>query len=611
MCGIFGLLYTPWRQQAEKALARLDPRGPDERELLDLGDVLFGHTRLAVIDPAGGHQPMRTQDERYSLVFNGEIYNFRALRAELEQLGHSFLTRSDTEVLLHAFAQWGEALPPRLDGMFAYAVWDAQEQRLYAARDRLGIKPFFYSTARGFAFASTLAPFRALDGFPRDLDWRALRDYLAYQTCLAPHSFFAAVAQLPPACRLRWAPGDARAEVERYWNISPPGANAPAQEELVEQVDAAITAAVRAQLVADVPLGAFLSGGVDSSLMVRYMAEAGARPLRTFSMRFAEQGFDESAHALDVARRFGCEHHVLDAPSIDADAFARTVADLDQPLADPAYVMTHALSGLTRQHVTVAISGDGGDELFAGYARYRVQQQDFPRRPGQALMRALVLRRLLPGSLLRRALWGEERMLYRQVEAGPWPVSRKSLSALLQPEVAAAADLPGTLALWRELARSFGGTLDTASLMRADLWTYLSENCLVKTDRASMAHGLEVRVPLLGNAVLDTVIGLPAQVHFDAGGGKALLRALARRHLPECVWNRPKHGFSVPLRALFSGPWQGLGDELFASCPTHAPYLDAAAAQGIWRAARGGQGNLRLAYSLLVLLLWERHDRAN
>lgn len=603
MCGIFGLIQTPWRASAEAALASLDSRGPDRRELLDQGEVLLGHTRLSVIDLVGGRQPMVSPDRRHSLVFNGEIYNFAALRVELEALGYHFTTRSDTEVLLHGHAAWGEKLPERLDGMFAYAVWDAQEGRLFAARDRLGIKPFFYSTAQGFAFASTLAPFRHLQGFPRDLDWEALRDYLAFQACLAPRSFNAAVSQLPPACRLSWLPGNA-VEITQYWQIPAPGSQLPPHEELVARVDAAITASVKAQLVADVPLGAFLSGGIDSSLIVRYMAEAGAKPLKTFSMRFAQLDFDETRHAQAVANRFGCEHHVLDAPDITAERFMAAIGELDQPLADASYVMLHALSALTRRGVTVAVSGDGGDELFAGYPRYAIQQQDFPPRSGQALLRSAVMKGLLPGALLRRALWGEERMLYRQVEVGPWPVSRKNLTRLLQPGVATACRPQATMERWRTLALSFGGRMDTASLMRADLWTYLSENCLAKTDRASMAHGLEVRVPLLGNTVLDAVLNLPASAHFDAKGGKALLRTLARRHLPKNVWNRPKHGFSVPLRDLFQGPWQALGDDLFARCSNLAPFLDARAATPLWAAARRGRGNIRLAYSLLVLLAW-------
>jgi len=607
MCGILGLIGTPWRDGARAALDTLRSRGPDDSALLDLGDVVLGHTRLAVIDLISGQQPMRSADGRYTILFNGEIYNFRELRKELANAGHVFMTQSDTEVLLQGFAAWGERVVPRLDGMFAFAVWDAHERVLFAARDRMGIKPFFYSTVAGFSFGSTLAPFLRLRGFPRGIDYEALRDYLACQSTLAPHSFLSAVAQLPPASQLVWTARDGGLEVRRHWEIPAPSDLAFDRGEVLDRVDSAIRDSVRAQLVADVPLGGFLSGGIDSGLMVHYMARAGARPLRTFNLRFRESGFDETPHARAVAERFGTEHHTLDAPQIDGEGFAQAVGDLDQPLADPAYVMTHALSRLTRSLVTVAISGDGGDELFGGYARFREAERRFPRRPGQDLLRRLVEEGWLPGSLLRRTLHGRERVFYRRVELGPWEVSRKSLKRYLASEAWARCAPEKTLDLWRELTASFGGEVNTESLMRADLWTYLSDNCLAKTDRASMAHGLEVRVPLLGNAVLDGVLRLPAEAHFN-GQDKLLLRDLARRYLPDSVWNRPKHGFSVPLRELFNGAWRERCEDVVHRTAEIAPFLDARAVGDLWRAARTGRGSRRLAYTFVVLLLWlEQH----
>ena len=600
MCGIVGLIGTPWQASARAALETIRSRGPDEQQLWHDGEAVLGNTRLAVIDPAGGHQPMHSADGRYVLVQNGEIYNFCELRAGLEALGHVFATRSDTEVLLHGYAAWGEALPERLDGMFALAVWDRRERSLFIARDRMGVKPLFYSTRRGFAFASTLEAFFALEGFPRTLDYEALRDYLAFQVCLAPQSFLRDVRQLPPASWLRWRAADGRIEQRRYWEIPLPADTVPDRAEMLARVDAALRESVRRQLVSDVPLGAFLSGGIDSSLMVRYMAEAGARPLETFTLAFREAAFDETAHARAVADAFACRHHVLEAPAIDAPAFVRAIHALDQPLADPAYVMTRALSELTRQHVTVAISGDGGDELFAGYARFSDEAVRYPPRLGQASGRALVDAGVLPGALLRRTLYGRERVFYRRVEAGPWRAGRKSLGGYLAPEALAACRPEATLQLWRDLA----GGMDTASLMRADLWTYLSENCLAKADRASMGHGLEVRVPMLGNAVLDAVLGLPASAHFDALGGKALLRTLAQRSLPQAVWDRPKHGFSVPLRELFNGPWRAAAESALAQCEARAPFLNAAAVRALWRSALAGRGSRRLAYTFVVLLIW-------
>src|SRR5437773_2465387 len=607
MCGIFGLIDTPWRDGAGAALDTLRTRGPADSAWLDLGEAILCHTRLAVIDLVSGQQPMRSADGRYAIVFNGEIYNFRELRKELAGAGHEFTTQSDTEVLLQGFAAWGERVVPRLDGMFAFAVWDAHERVLFAARDRMGIKPFFYSTAAGLSFGSTLAPFLRLDGFPRQVDYQALRDYLACQTALAPHSFLNAVRQLSPASQLVWTASDGRLEIKRYWDIPAPSDLAFNRAELVDRVDAAIGDSVRAQLVADVPLGAFLSGGIDSGLMVNYMARAGARPLRTFNLRFREAAFDETPYARAVAERFGTEHHAVDAPQIDGASFAQAIDELDQPLADPAYVMTHALSRLTRSFVTVAISGDGGDELFGGYARFREEEDRYPRRPGQDLLRELVEAGWLPGALLRRSLHGRDRVFYRRVELGPWEVSRKSLKRYLAPDAWARCMPEKTLGLWRELAASFGGRMNTESLMRADLWTYLSDNCLAKTDRASMAHGLEVRVPLLGNAVLDSVLRLSAKAHFN-GEDKLLLRDLARRYLPDSVWNRPKHGFSVPLRELFNGAWQDRCEDVVHRTAEIAPFLNAPAVSTLWRAASAGHGSRRLAYTFVVLLIWlEQH----
>lgn len=608
MCGIFGLIDTPWRSSAGAALDTLRRRGPDDAELLDLGSVTLGHTRLAVIDIVSGHQPMRSPDGRFTIVFNGEIYNFRELRTELQAAGYAFATQSDTEVLLHGFAAWGDRLLPRIDGMFAFAIWDARERALFAARDRMGIKPFFYCTTHGFAFGSTLDPFLQLQGFAPRLNYEALRDYLAFQTPLAPHTFVADVHQLPPASQLVWQQASGRLETKRYWEIPAPQGPSPDADELHARIDAALAAAVRKQLVADVPLGAFLSGGIDSSLMAYYMAQAGAHPLKTFNLRFAQAEFDETSYARAVAEHLGTEHHVIDAPAIDAAAFEQSIVDLDQPLADPAYVMTHALSRLTRRHVTVAISGDGGDELFGGYARFREEQASFPRRFGQDAARRLVESGVLPEALLRRTLHGRDMVFYRRVEAGPWPVSRKSLKRYLSPQAWAQCVPERTLQLWRELAPSFTGQVDTAGLMRADLWTYLSENCLVKTDRASMAHGLEVRVPMLGNDVLDAVLKLPARVHVEPQS-KAILTALARRHLPEVVWNRPKHGFSVPLQALFNGAWQDVARDAIAQCGQIAPFLDASQVQRAFEGARAGKASRRLAYTFVVLLLWLRRNR--
>ncbi|MBF0627042.1 MAG: asparagine synthase (glutamine-hydrolyzing) [Magnetococcales bacterium] len=606
MCGILGAIHSRWNDSLESALGALAKRGPDARAIHRGDGIVLGHARLAVIDAAGGHQPMASADGRFWLIFNGEIYNFVALRTELIQLGHTFATRSDSEVLLTAYLQWGEAMLPRLDGMFAFGLWDAQEKQLFAARDRLGIKPFFYSTLSGLIFSSTLAPFLRLPGFPRRLSGRALRDYLAFQTPLAPDALLADCQQLPPGHALRYDAESASLEIWRHWSIPKADQNASLElEQAITLADQALGESVRRQLVADVPLGAFLSGGIDSSLIVRYMAEAGARELHCFSLKFAPGPFDESAHARRVAAQFGCTHHELPAPTIDAEYFLSAIADLDQPLADPSYIMTHALSRMTRAQVTVALSGDGGDELFGGYPRYGDPQAAHPPRFWQPWLRRLVEAGLLPGALTRRALHGRELLSYRRVELGPWR-GRKSLNHLLAPWAQNRVAVAQTLAGWQALIDELGGELDGATMMRADLWSYLSENCLVKTDRASMAHGLEARVPLLGQPVVEAALAIPAALHMQQGG-KAVLKGLCRRGgLPESVWNRPKHGFSVPLRELFPGAWRPLGARAFADCERLAPFLNAAAARDQWeRTLHNRSGaNRRLTYTLLVLLLW-------
>ena len=605
MCGLLALVDTPWRSRADEALLPLACRGPDASSFWRDEHAVLGHTRLSVIDLETGDQPMASAGGSQVLVYNGEIYNFQALRGELEGRGQRFATRSDTEVILRGYQEWGSAVAERLDGMFAFALWDASTRKLFAARDRLGIKPLFYSThGGGMALASTLAPFLALGDFPRELDYEALRDYLAFQTPLAPRSFLKAVRQLPPAHRLEWSGGELK--LQQYWRIPQP-ARGTVQDRRAE-LDDLLARTVREQLVSDVPLGAFLSGGIDSGLLVHYMAQAGARPLLTFSVRFPEESYDESPAALAVARRYGTEHHVLDAPRIGAQELAAAVQGLDQPLADPAFVPTYQLSRLARGKVTVALSGDGGDELFGGYARFLDTEARNPDSSLKAALRRLLDARLLPGALLRRSLAGQELLRYRRVELGPWPASRKSLARYLQPEALSAARADGTLGGWLELARSFGGRMDSDALMRADLWTYLSENCLVKTDRAGMAHGLEVRVPLLGNKVVDFALAQPAEAHLQPES-KALLRSLAREKLPPEVWNRPKHGFSVPLRENFNGPWRALGDDLVSRTRDLAPFLRADAVARLWREARAGRASRRLAYTFVVLLLWLEKNR--
>jgi asparagine synthase (glutamine-hydrolysing) len=599
MCGILGFIDTPWNFNAPIALKSLYNRGPDEKNYWKKDNVVFGHTRLSVIDIHGGHQPMTSKDSRFILVFNGEIYNFKILKKELEKHGHVFTTHSDTEVVLNAFIQWKEKITLHLDGMFAFSVWDVSKQKLFCARDRVGIKPLFYSLEKGFSFSSSLKSFIDIPGFPKGLNFQALRDFLAFQTCLAPDSFLEKVKQLPPASQLTWDLKSNKLTIDQYWRPSNINQNID-RHEIVDEVDSILRKSVRDQLVSDVPLGAFLSGGIDSSLMIYYMSELSSKPVDAFTLRFGQNDYDETPYAKEVANYFDCKHYILDAPEIDGQSWVNSISQLDQPLADPAYVMTSALSKLTKQHVTVSISGDGGDELFSGYDRFNVHPEDFPVKYFQSKVRFLIEAGILPESLLRRTLHGREMLFYKQVELGPWSKGRKSLYKFLNSQFYKDMKIDQTLHVWKDLA----GNMSTRNLMNADLWTYLSENCLTKTDRASMSNSLEVRVPMLSNNMLDLATSIPVEYHFDNSGGKRILRELARRNLPESTWNRKKHGFSVPLQDLFNSSWQDPIDDLVDRCDEIAPFLDSKSVQDLWRDAKVKKGSRRLTYTFAVLLQW-------
>lgn len=608
MCGVLVTIGERWSNDFEAALDTLTSRGPDDRGVWADGDVRLGHRRLSIIDLShAGHQPMSTPDGRYHITFNGEIYNFTDLRRDLEAEGVAFTGHSDTEVLLHAVARWGvnETLP-RLDGMFGFAVWDATKQTLIAARDRFGIKPLYYSTVDGMIVSSTLAPFWKLRDFPRKLHYPALRDYLAAQSVFTPDAILRDVHALPQGAVLRWSRKTGEKHVESFWDIPPAQPTDLTFDEIADRCDAALAESVRRQLVSDVPVGAFLSGGIDSSLMVYYMQQCSRQPVRTFSISFPGlEKYDEARYARLAAEQMGTQHVELSASEADFDTFRKLAAELDQPLADPALLPTMALSELTRQHVTVAISGDGGDELFGGYDRFLQTEDLWPDRRRHQLCRALLNMGLLPRQLFSKGLRGRDRVLWQRVRLGPWPRSRKAIEPLLSPDAYAQCDIDRTLHRWRDLTLRYGSGMGSDALMRSDLWTYLSDNCLVKTDRASMCSSLEVRVPILGNPVVDAVLPLHADLKM-AGGLKPILKALAGRHIDPRVWDRPKHGFSVPLKRYFNTTWKSGCEQLISESRDIAPFINHAALQRQWDRTINGRGDARVTYTLLLLIEWLR-----
>jgi asparagine synthase (glutamine-hydrolysing) len=561
MCGFFTIFQDSRVidiDSARNALRRIAHRGPDAvGEFVD-GNVFLGHRRLSIIDLATGDQPMVSSDGRYIIVFNGEIYNFPELRQCLQGNGIVFRTHSDTEVILEGYRFWGTDVVRHINGMFAFVIWDRLRSRAFGARDRIGIKPLCWAAYQGsLIVASTLEPFFALSGFDR-IDPVAVRDLMTFDYIPTPRSILKGVFKFEPGTRFEWGFDFDQPASERYWSPPIPDINLSAPDEF--ELEALLDRTVKRQMISDVPLGVFLSGGIDSSLTVAMMARHSSKPVRTFSVAFNEGDVDESPIAELVAQRFGTEHTVLKAEEIEAESLLDLLGSLDEPFCDPAFVPTYALSKLTKSHVKVALSGDGGDEVFGGYPKYLWSRNGHHRIPLSSwldpALRSLPWRPRGMAHLYWRTLSSEDLFRFSWTKYGDFPVFRKDLRQLIRSEYQEAAEIDQYFAPWEECAARYGSQCDMDVLMRADLETYLSENCLVKTDRASMLASLEVRVPYLDEMILDRVLPLPANHKIPQGQLKALLVPIARRLLPKEVWDRPKHGFTVPLDVRLAGAWR-------------------------------------------------------
>ncbi len=579
MCGLVGFFNASspdaW-PVARRALESLHHRGPDAGGEWQADGVFLGHRRLSIIDLQTGQQPMLSSDERFVIVFNGEIYNFQELRNQLESAGARFRTRSDTEVILEGYRRWGAAVVERLNGMFAFALWDRSERSAFVARDRLGIKPLCWALQNGsLIVSSTLEPFDVVKGF-EDLDPLAIRDLMTFDYIPAPRTIRRGVFKLEPGCRFRWSAGDGEPRIERYWN--PPVLDEALEPPDERELEDLLERAVRRQMISDVPIGVFLSGGIDSSLLVALMSRHTAQPVKTYCVAFSESDMDESTVAAKVARQFGTDHSVLRADEIGPDALQRLVGSLDEPFCDAALVPLHALSQMTSEHVKVALSGDGGDEVFGGYEKYRqwndargnVRLSAFVR----GTLKAIPWRPRGAGRLYGRTMSAEEALRYAYSRYGDFPVFRKDLSQLFASDFCRTAEVDEFFEPWDRVARAYGSRIDADMLMRTDLRTYLSEDCLVKTDRASMRASLEVRVPFLDELLVDRIVPLHASRKIVNGQLKALLLPLAKRLLPEEVWNRPKHGFNVPVEVKLAGVWQPVVEEALSWGEQHLPVFD-------------------------------------
>ena len=570
MCGIAGIFDLGERRPIDESLLvamrdSLRHRGPDDEGLHVEPGVGLGHRRLSIIDLSGGHQPCYNEDSTVVVVYNGEIYNFQELVEELSALGHTFRSKCDTEVLVHAWEEWGEASVERYNGMFAFALWDRNRKTAFLARDRLGIKPLYYArTDDGrILFGSELKSLLVDQRLSRELAPEAVEEFFAYGYVPEPRSIFRRVQKLSPGHTLSITPEGA-SEPRRYWDVTFEAVEGGTDDALGEELIGRLRQAVSKRLMSDVPLGAFLSGGVDSSAVVAMMAGESEEAVNTCSIAFGEREFDESVFAARVAERYQTNHHVESVKPDDAELLDRLASLYDEPFADSSAMPTYRVSELARKRVTVALSGDGGDENFAGYRRYRWHSYE-------ERMRAF-----MPASL-RRPFFGLLGRAYPKADWAPKILRAKStLEALARDSIEGyfhsvtilgdslrsrlfsdgfRNQLGGYGAI--EVLRRHGQNAPEHPLSRVqylDLKTYLVGDILTKVDRASMAHSLEVRVPILDHELVEWAATLPPQAKLRGREGKFLFKRSLESYLPHDVLYRPKMGFAVPLASWFRGP---------------------------------------------------------
>jgi len=574
MCGIVGAfaLEGPMpadvRESVRAMASAIVHRGPDDEGFFDADQVALGFRRLAIIDVSGGHQPMSNEDGSCWIIFNGEVYNHHDLRPILEAKGHVFRTHSDTETILHAYEEYGPACVERLEGMFAFVIYDGRKRELFGARDRLGKKPFFYTVLDGvFHFASELPALRRSPLWRGDVDLSALEGYLSLGYFLAPSTIYRDVHKLMPAHWLRVANG--QVETREYWDVTEFDTDTRPDDQILADIDETLRQAVHDRLESEVPLGAFLSGGIDSGLIVSYMAEALGDRLVTTSVGFGEKEHNELEAAGLVAAHFNSRHYPeIIEPKLD-EVIGPVTCGLGEPLADASAIPTWYVSRTARRHVTVALSGDGGDETFAGY--------DFRYVPAamEARARRFIPRAIAPAIGWLGARWPRSPRLPKMFRAGTIleNLARDPASAyyadlaFLKPAEARrlmgrAPDRdPASSAVFAAVTDPYRRCPSKDALQRseyADLKVYMPNDPLVKVDRMSMAHSLEVRAPLLDRRVVELAFRIPASRKQVGGEGKVLLRRLARQRLPGKLWQLPKRGFTAPIGEWIAGARAGM-----------------------------------------------------
>ena len=619
MCGIVGIMDSRPVVDADLLATMRDTmrhRGPDDAGLWwdDRRQVGLAHRRLSIIDLSpGGHQPMTDESGRLALVYNGEIYNYRQLREELTAKGHQFRSASDTEVILEAYRAWGTDCVARLNGMFAFALYDVGARRLFLARDRAGQKPLYYlHDGDRMVFASELKAIMADPAFRREIDLEALDHYLAYGYVPGSLCMLKGVAKLPPAHCLTCDLGGREAKIWRYWQLPDPPDDQPvrSEEELLDEYHELLRDSVRRRLVADVPVGILLSGGIDSSLITAMAAEVSSTPVKTFTIAFPGAGrFDEAPYARMVAEHFGTEHTELTAEQADVDLMGDLAAQFDEPMADSSMVPTYLVCRLIRRHATVALGGDGGDELFGGYPHHSwTQQQQRLRRfippPLRQLARSAARWMMRPGRKGRNYVLGVLSSLPQSISQINTYCDESLRRSLLSPVYSARAPRHRSPEAFKADLCGLGRTpLQLATSV--DFATYLPEDILVKVDRASMLTSLEVRAPFLDYRLIEFAFGrLGDSLRATVRRRKILSRRLARRVLPAQLDLERKQGFSLPLQEWFKGKWGEYCCEVLGDAD--GGLFDRGAIDELIADQRRGRFNTQRLFALTVFELWRR-----
>ncbi|HEX6752304.1 MAG TPA: asparagine synthase (glutamine-hydrolyzing) [Solirubrobacterales bacterium] len=615
MCGICGMVSSehgaaPEAEVVARMNSRLVHRGPDSDGLFDGGEAILAARRLSIIDLDGGRQPIANEDGSVVVVQNGEIYNYRELRRELERAGHRFATASDTEVLVHLYEEHGDGFLERLRGMFALAIWDSRERRLLLARDRFGIKPLYYRVADGtLSFASELKAMLEVPGFSRRIDPRAASAFLAFNSIPAPLTIFAEARKLPPGTSLGWRDGEL--SEHRYARPGPLPAERVRKGPkagLADELRATLRDSVRAHLVADVPVGVLLSGGVDSAGLAALAAGEEGQGVKTFSIGFEEASFDELSRARLVAERYGTDHHELVLRPDAAELLPKLIEAFDEPFGDSSAIPTYLVSELAAGEVKVALSGEGGDELFGGYYTY-VADLLAPR-VGWLARVAAPLIEALPSSDAKASFDYKAKRFARGAHLQPLE-RHHAWKEIFSPELRSTL-LPGMDTAWdpvdlyRERYAETAGAEPLARFQDVDLGIYLVDDLLVKTDRSSMAHSLELRVPFLDQHVAEFAFGLATPLKVRGRATKRLLRSALAPLLPTEILQGAKQGFSIPLAGWLRGPLESFARETLSPATLERQgCLDPAAVTPLIDAHCAGKEDLsRQLWGLMAFTLW-------